>query len=64
MLTRRDLLAGSAAALLADATGQTIERVAKDVVRYYIMEPDQAVQYGMIDRVISSRDLAPVAVNG
>ena len=48
--------------MLADATGQPVERVAKDVDRDYIMEPDQAVQYGMIDRVIASRDLAPVAV--
>jgi ATP-dependent Clp protease protease subunit len=50
--------------MLADATGQPIERVAKDVDRDYILEPDQAVQYGMIDRVIASRDLAPVAIKG
>ena len=50
--------------MLADATGQPIDRVAKDVDRDYIMEPDQAVQYGMIDRVIASRDLAPVPVKG
>jgi len=34
------------------------------VDRDYIMEPDAAVSYGMIDRVIASRDLAPVAVKG
>src|SRR5258705_10722799 len=50
--------------MLASATGQSVERVAKDVDRDYIMEPDQAVAYGMIDRVITSRDLAPVAVKG
>ena len=50
--------------MLADATGQPVDRIAKDVDRDYIMEPEQAVQYGMIDRVISSRDLAPVAVKG
>ena len=50
--------------MLADATGQPIDRVAKDVDRDYIMEPEQAVNYGMIDRVISSRDLAPVALKG
>ena len=48
--------------MLSEATGQPIERVARDVDRDYIMEPEQAVQYGMIDRVISSRDLVPVAV--
>ena len=44
--------------VLASATGQTLERVARDVDRDYIMSPEQAVEYGMIDRVISSRDMA------
>jgi ATP-dependent Clp protease protease subunit len=50
--------------MLADATGQPVERVAKDVDRDYILEPDQAVEYGMIDRVITSRDMAPVPISG
>jgi ATP-dependent Clp protease protease subunit len=50
--------------MLANATGQAIDRVAKDVDRDYIMDPEQAVNYGMIDRVITSRDLAPVAIKG
>ena len=49
-------------ALLAKATGQSIERVARDVDRDYIMGPEQGVEYGMIDRVISSRDMAPTPV--
>ena len=44
------------------ATGQSIERVSRDVDRDYIMGPEQGVEYGMIDRVISSRDTAPVPV--
>jgi ATP-dependent Clp protease protease subunit len=48
--------------MLAEATGQPVERVAKDVDRDYILEPDQAVEYGMIDRVITSRDMAPVPI--
>lgn len=48
--------------ILADSTGQSIERVSRDVDRDYIMGPDQAVEYGMIDRVISSRELAPTPV--
>ena len=48
--------------LLANATGQSVERVARDVDRDYIMSPEQGVEYGMIDRVISSRDLAPTPV--
>jgi ATP-dependent Clp protease protease subunit len=34
------------------------------VDRDYIMEPDGAVEYGMIDRVISSREMAPVPIKG
>jgi ATP-dependent Clp protease protease subunit len=46
--------------ILANATGQTVERIARDVDRDYIMEPDAALEYGLIDRVISSRELTPV----
>jgi ATP-dependent Clp protease protease subunit len=60
ILRMREILNG----MLADATGQPVERVAKDVDRDYIMEPDGAVLYGMIDRVITSRDLAPLPIKG
>jgi len=46
--------------ILAECSGQPVERVARDVDRDYIMSSDQALEYGMIDRVISSRELAPV----
>ena len=49
--------------ILAEASGQTAERVARDVDRDYIMSPEQATEYGLIDRVISSRDLAPAPVS-
>lgn len=39
--------------ILATATSQDVERIAKDVDRDYIMEADQALEYGMIDRIIS-----------
>jgi ATP-dependent Clp protease protease subunit len=48
--------------VLARCTGQPVERVARDVDRDYIMSPEQGVEYGMIDRVITSRDLAPAPV--
>jgi ATP-dependent Clp protease protease subunit len=32
-----------------------VDRVARDVDRDYILEPDQALEYGMIDRIISNR---------
>ena len=45
--------------ILADSSGQSMDRVARDVDRDYIMDPEQAVSYGLVDRVITSRDLAP-----
>ncbi len=44
--------------ILAESTGQPVERIARDVDRDYIMEAEQAMEYGMIDRVITSRDAA------
>ena len=41
---------------LAQATGQPVEKIAQDVDRDYIMEAEQAQAYGMIDRVIVSRE--------
>ena len=41
--------------ILAKATGQEVDKVARDVDRDYIMGPEQALQYGMIDHVIASR---------
>jgi ATP-dependent Clp protease protease subunit len=46
--------------ILANATGQTIDRIARDVDRDYIMESDHAVEYGIVDRVIASREITPV----
>ena len=43
--------------ILADATGQPLEKVERDVDRDYIMDAGQALEYGMIDRVISKREL-------
>lgn len=48
--------------MLANSTGQPLERVARDVDRDYIMSPEQGVEYGMIDKVITSRDLAPLPI--
>jgi ATP-dependent Clp protease protease subunit len=46
--------------ILANCSGQAMNKVERDVDRDYIMDPEQAVEYGLIDRVITSRDLAPV----
>ena len=52
ILRMRDLLNG----MLADDTGQTIERVSKDTDRDFIMTAEEAVAYGLIDEVITARD--------
>ena len=38
--------------ILADATGQPVEKIERDVDRDYIMDAHQAAEYGIIDRVI------------
>jgi ATP-dependent Clp protease protease subunit len=43
-------------AILADKTGQSIEQIAKDTDRDNFMSADQAVEYGMIDKVLTHRD--------
>jgi ATP-dependent Clp protease protease subunit len=46
--------------ILSNATGQPMEKIERDVDRDYIMDPEQALNYGIVDRIISSRDLTPV----
>lgn len=46
--------------ILAEASGQTLTKVAKDTDRDYIMTADEAKTYGLIDKVIAHR--APDAV--
>jgi ATP-dependent Clp protease protease subunit len=38
--------------LLAQHSGQSVERVERDVERDFIMNPEQAKEYGMIDEII------------
>jgi ATP-dependent Clp protease protease subunit len=48
--------------LLAHHTGQTIEKVSTDTDRDFIMSAPEAKDYGIIDEVITNRELAAVAV--
>ena len=41
--------------ILADKTGQSIERIKEDTDRDFIMTADAALEYGIIDEVIKSR---------
>ena len=60
ILRMRELLNG----MVADDTGQTAERVAKDTERDFIMTAAEAVEYGLIDEVISARDTLPLDAIG
>ncbi|MDQ3106902.1 MAG: ATP-dependent Clp protease proteolytic subunit [Actinomycetota bacterium] len=46
--------------VLAHHTGQPMERIAKDTNRDYYLSADEAREYGIIDEVITNRDLAAV----
>jgi len=41
--------------ILAEHTGQTVDRIHNDTDRDFIMVPEQAMEYGLIDEVISQR---------
>ena len=46
--------------MLATHTGQTAEKVSRDVDRDYIMGPLEAIDYGMIDSIIEHRNIARI----
>jgi len=60
ILRMRDLLNQ----MLAADTGQTLEKVGKDTDRDFVMTADEAVLYGVIDEVISTREAAPLEAVG
>lgn len=43
--------------ILAKHTGQDIEKIRKDTERDYFMSSEEAKEYGIIDRVISKREM-------
>ena len=60
ILRMRDLLTS----MLAEDTGQTHEKVTKDTDRDFIMTAEEAVTYGVIDEIITSRTIAPLEAIG
>lgn len=48
--------------LLAHHTGQPIERVSNDIERDYIVRGEDAVAYGLVDQVITQRNVVEDAV--
>jgi ATP-dependent Clp protease protease subunit len=48
--------------ILAYHTGQEVAKVANDTDRDFIMGANEAKEYGIVDDVITNRDLAAVGV--
>lgn len=44
--------------ILSRNTGQTVEKITKDMDRLFYITPQQAKEYGLIDRVLEKEDLA------
>jgi len=57
ILRMRDLLN----AMLASDTGQLVEKIATDTDRDFVMTAEEAVTYGLIDEVITTRDAVAAA---
>ena len=49
--------------ILADATGQPVEKVALDTERDHYMRADAALAYGLVDKIISTRNDAAKGSN-
>lgn len=50
--------------LLSEHTGQPLERIQKDTDRDYFMGGTEAVEYGLIDKVLTRRESSEKAGNG
>jgi ATP-dependent Clp protease protease subunit len=50
--------------ILAKHTGQSVERIKQDTDRDRFMDWNEAVRYGLIDRVLERRGETPAAAPG
>ena len=46
--------------ILADSTGQASERIIADIDRDHILRGDAAVQYGLVDEIVTRREVLPI----
>ena len=47
--------------ILAHHTGQTVEKISNDTDRDFIMSADEAKAYGIVDEILTNRELSSVA---
>lgn len=59
ILRMKDMLNG----LLSNHTGQPLEKIKEDTERDYFMSAEEAVEYGLIDKVLSPAEKLPKAVD-
>jgi ATP-dependent Clp protease protease subunit len=52
IIRMRDLLNS----MISDDTGQAVDKIARDTDRDFVITADEAVAYGLIDEVITTRD--------
>jgi ATP-dependent Clp protease protease subunit len=57
IIRMRDLLNS----MISDDTGQTVDKIASDTDRDFVITADEAVAYGLIDEVITTRDAVGAA---
>jgi ATP-dependent Clp protease protease subunit len=43
--------------ILAENTGQDMDRIQRDTERDNYMSAEEALEYGLVDKIVSSRDL-------
>ena len=46
--------------ILARHTGQTVERIARDTDRDFILDAERALEYGLVDEILAERPAVPV----
>ena len=57
IIRMRDLLNS----MLSEDTGQAVDKIARDTDRDFVMTAEEAVNYGLIDEVITTRDAVAAA---
>ena len=43
--------------ILVKHTGQTLEKIRQDTERDYFMDAEEALRYGIVDRIITEREM-------